>query len=146
MRARILGEDEHAVADVDERRLLGDEVQAVVDGVHEQHVELLVRGDRALEVVRDPKLDGGRVSRVHVRGRSLDRRHVLDVLGNRLPRRIEQRVEPRPAAPLGIGVEQHAERFEAAHDVLRRVGSIDPEDKLLRPRRRDLLLLGEHAR
>ena len=53
VRAGVLGEDEHAVARVDERRLLRDEVQAVEDRVHEQHVELLVRGDRPREVVGD---------------------------------------------------------------------------------------------
>ena len=53
MRSGVLREDEHAVARVDERRLLRDEVQPVVHGVHEQDVELLVRGDRLREVVRD---------------------------------------------------------------------------------------------
>ena len=49
--AGVLGEDEHAVALVDERRLLRDQVHPVEDGVHEQHVVLLVGRDRAREVV-----------------------------------------------------------------------------------------------
>ena len=57
VRAGVLGQDEHAVPRVDERRLLGDEVEPVEDGVHEQDVELLVRGDRPVEVVGDPQLD-----------------------------------------------------------------------------------------
>ena len=53
MRAGVLGQDEHAVALVHERRLLRDEVESVEDRVHEQHVVLLVGGDRRGEVVRD---------------------------------------------------------------------------------------------
>ena len=55
--AGVLGEDDHAVALVDERRLLRDEVQPVGDRVHEQHVVLLVRGDRPREVVLDLEAD-----------------------------------------------------------------------------------------
>ena len=57
MHAGVLGEDEHAVALVDERRLLGDQVQPVEDRVDEQDVELLVGGDRPREVVADLELD-----------------------------------------------------------------------------------------
>src|SRR5256885_9293966 len=47
----------HAVALVHERRLLGDEVHAVEDRVHEQRVELLVGSHRADEVVLDREVD-----------------------------------------------------------------------------------------
>ena len=57
VRAGVLGEDEHAVAVVHERRLLRDEIEPVEDGVDEQHVVLLVRGDRLREVVGDLEVD-----------------------------------------------------------------------------------------
>src|SRR3954463_2127776 len=49
--AGVLRQDQHAVAAVDERRLLRDEVEAVEDRVDEQRVVLLVRRDRLDEVV-----------------------------------------------------------------------------------------------
>src|SRR5581483_742954 len=58
VRARVLGQHQHPVALVDERRLLRDQVHPVEDGVHEQHVVLLVRRDRLREVVADPEIDG----------------------------------------------------------------------------------------
>ena len=58
VRAGVLGEDQHAVAAVHERRLLRDEIQPVEDGVDEQRVVLLVRRDRLREVVGDLQVDG----------------------------------------------------------------------------------------
>ena len=51
----------------------------------------------------------GREPRVHVRGRPLDRRDVLDVLGDRLARRIEQREHRARPRHSGCVVEQDAE-------------------------------------
>ena len=55
--ARVLGEDEHAVSPVQQRRLLRDEVETVEDRVHEQHVVLLVGRDGLREVVCDLQVD-----------------------------------------------------------------------------------------
>ena len=57
MGAGVLREDHDPVSHVDERRLLRDEVHAVEDRVHEQDVELLVRGDGLGEVVLDLEIE-----------------------------------------------------------------------------------------
>ena len=49
VRAGVLGQDEHAVPLVHERRFLRDQIQPVEDRVHEQDVVLLVRGDGAVK-------------------------------------------------------------------------------------------------
>src|SRR4028118_1264496 len=84
--AGVLGEHEYAVPFVDDGGLLGDEVHAVADGVDEQHVVVLVRGDRAGEVVHHEELYRNPVVRavllVDLLGRAADGLHVRRVLGD----------------------------------------------------------------
>ena len=84
VRARVLGEHQNAVAGVDERPLFRNEVHPVVDGVHEQHVVLLVRGHRLRERVGDLNFDRARMPRTHRLRLELDRLAVGDVFGDRL--------------------------------------------------------------
>src|SRR6266511_102864 len=113
--ACVLGEDEHPVAFVYERTLLGDEIQAVVDRIHEQDVILLVGGDRLWEVVPDLQVDRRPAVLlepvVDGPGGALDRAEVFGVVGNVLPRGIEQRQHPHSAARLGVRVEVRRERL-----------------------------------
>ena len=60
---------------------------------------------------------------------ALDRAEVLGVLGDLLPRRVEQREQPDAAVHLRVRVEVELERAEAAHDVLRRIGAVDAQDR-----------------
>ncbi len=89
VRAGILREDQDAVALVHERPFFGDEVEAVVDRVHEQHVVLLVSGHREREVVLDAEIDRcpavALEAVVHGSRGTLDRAQVLGVLGDLLP-------------------------------------------------------------
>src|ERR671934_381096 len=147
---RVLGEDEHAVALVHERRLLGDEVEAVVDRVHEQHVELLVGRDRLREVVADLEVDRRPPvlleAVVHDARGALDRAQILGVLGDVLAGRVEEGQHRHPPVHLRVLVEVELEGAEATDDVLRRVGAVDAQDEELRPALGDLALGGEHGR
>ena len=129
VRAGVLGQHEHPVARVDERRLLRDEVQPVEDGVHEQHVVLLVRRDGAGEVVLDAQVDrhptGARVPVVHAARLALDRAEVLGVLGDVLARRVEQREHPD-----SLRASRDARRGRArTHGTRARRSSTDPCDR-----------------
>ena len=92
----VLREDEHAVALVHERRLLRDEVEPVVDRVDEQHVELLVRGDRlrrsrpAMRRSMGSQPSRWKRSLTRASRRAGSRPRYSDVLGDVLPRRVEQ--------------------------------------------------------
>ena len=130
------GEDEHAVALVDERRLLRDEVEPVHHGVHEQHVVLEIGRDGGEEVVahheRDRRPIGPREPLVDLVGGALDRGAVVHVFGNLLARGVEQREQPDASFERRHALEQAAERLEAPDRVLRGVGAIDAEHKDLR--------------
>ena len=142
VRSGVLRQDQHAVALVHERRLLGDEVQPVEDRVHEEDVVVLVRGDGAREVVADLEVDRHPAvlleAVVDAPRLALDRADVLGVLGDLLPRRVEQREQADAAVHLRMRVEVELERAEAAHDVLRRIGAVDAQHELLRPVLREL--------
>ena len=77
-------QDRDAVALVDERALLGDEVHAVEHRVDHQHVVVLVGGDRLLEVVAQLEVDrhpvGRAVAVVDDGDQRLDPLEVLGVL------------------------------------------------------------------
>ena len=148
--ARVLGQDQHAVAVVHERRLLRDQVHPVEDRIHEQHVVLGVGGDRLGEVVRDAQIDrlpvaAGVEAVVDLARGALDRPQVLGVLGDVLAGRVELGKHRHPALPLGMVGEEEPERLQAADDVLRRVGAVDAQDDLLGPPLAQRLALGEHA-
>src|SRR5919108_457179 len=134
---RVLRQDQHAVALVHERGLLRDEVETVVDRVHEQRVELLVGGHRLREVVADLEVDRRPAlaleSVVHIPRRALDRPQVLGVLRDVLPRRVEQGQHRDAPVHLRVLAEVELERAEAADDVLRRIGTVDAQDEELRP-------------
>src|SRR5437588_10330146 len=147
---RVLGEDQHTVALVDERRLLRDQVEPVEDRVYEQRVELLVRSHGLREVVADLELDRRpplTLEAVVDDPRSaLDRSEVLGVLGNLLPRGVEKREHRHAPVHLRMLVEVELEGPKAANDVLGRVGAVDSKDEELRPSRHDLALGGEQVR
>ncbi len=60
-RAGVAGQDQHAAARVHHGSLHRHEVHAVVDGVHEHRVVLVVRGDRVGEVLLHLEHDRGPV-------------------------------------------------------------------------------------
>ena len=74
----------------------------------------------------------------------LDPAQLLDVLGNVLPRCVEQREHADAAAQVGPALEQQPERLQPPRHVLRRVGAVDSEDQQLRPLGLQLALAGEH--
>ena len=129
VRPGVLREHDHTVALVHQRRFLRDEVQPVEDRVHEQDVELLVRGDRGDEVVLDHELDGRPAVLlepvVDTPRLALDRAQVLGVLRDVLPRGVEQGKHPDPADCLRMRIEVELERAEASDDVLGRIGAVD---------------------
>ena len=148
VRARVLGEDEHAVALVDERRLLRDEVEPVEDRVHEQDVELLVRRHGLREVVLDPQLErlpalGAKRSLTSRAARWIAPRYSAYSGMSCREGSSSASIRTRPSE-LGMRVEEELERLEAAHDVLRRVGAVDAHDELLGPRPRSAGLGLEH--
>ena len=130
---------------VDERRLLRDEVEAVHDGVHEQHVELLVGGDRRGEVVGDVDVERTREARPRPpprppRSAAAPRRTRGSPAGtDRAARACRPGRAGRGAARAGA---RNASR--PRDDVLRRVGPVDAQDQRLRPRRLELALALEH--
>ena len=137
VRARVLRENRDAVALVDDRPLLRDEVHAVEHGVHEQHVVVLVGGHRLLEVVAELQLDrhpvGRPVAMVDDRDECLDALEVLRVLRHVRARGHELRDERHPLANLRVLFEEEVERGEAAQDVLGEVGTIDAQDQEVAP-------------
>ena len=111
--AGVLRQDRDAVALVDERALLGDEVHAVEHRVDEQHVVVLVGGHRLLEVVAQLELDRHPVRRavavVDDRDERLDPLEVLGVLGHVGPRRHQLGDERDPLAELRVLLEEQVE-------------------------------------
>jgi hypothetical protein len=132
--ARLARQHEHAVALVDDRALLGDEVQPVSHGVHEQHVVAAQRGDRAREVitgvVEDRRPRGRAPLLVDATDDALDLLPVGEVLGQALARRVHERAEDDALAPLGIGAQQVVVGEEAPHDVLRELDAVDAHEQL----------------
>src|SRR3954452_9183803 len=126
VRAGVLGEDRDAVTLVDHRPLLRDEVHAVEHRVDEEHVVVLVRRDRLLEVVAELQVDRHPVRRavamVDDRDERLDALEVLGVLRHVGPRRHELGDERHALAELRVLLEEQVEGAEAAQDVLRQVG------------------------
>ena len=104
--AGVLGEHQHAVARVDRRGLLGDQVHAVEDRVDDQQVELLVAGDRLGQVLVDPEIDrhpvGRAVAVVDDRDQGLDPLEVLGVLGHVLAGGLQMGDEGDLLAELGM--------------------------------------------
>ena len=132
VRAGLGRQAQQAVAAVDGRAFLGDEVEPVADRVHEQHVVALHRRDRAREVVALVEQDRRPVARrpaiVHARDDLLDLVRVREVLGQALARRIQHRHEHDPAPQARTRLEQPVVGEEAAHDVLRRLDAVGPHD------------------
>src|SRR4028118_2282118 len=120
--AGILGEDEYAVPFVDDGGLLGDEVHTVADGVNEEHVVVLVRGDGARKVVHHEELYRGpavsAVPLVDLLGRPADGLHVRRVLGDVTAGGLELGQEGDPLPHLRVALEHPAVGLEAADDVL----------------------------
>ena len=124
-----------AVAGVDRRRLLGDEVHAVEERVDHQQVEVLVAGDRLVEVLVDAEVDrhpvGGPVAVVDDRDQRLDPLQVLLVLGDVLPRGLQVGDEGDPLVELRVVGEELVEGGEPAEHVLGQVGAVDADDQVL---------------
>ena len=104
-------QNRHAGALVHHRPLLGDEVHAVEHRVDDQHVVVLVGGDRLLEVVAQLQLDRHPVRRPvavvdHGHDR-LDPLQVLRVLGHVGPRRHQLGDERDPLAELRVLLQEH---------------------------------------
>ena len=133
--AGVLGEHQDAVAGVDGRRLLGDEVHAVEERVDHEQVEVLVAGDGLVEVLVDAEVDrhpvGRAVAVVDDRDERLDPLQVLLVLGDVLPRRLQVGDERDPLVELRVVGEELVEGGEAAEDVLGEVGAVDADDQVL---------------
>ena len=72
----------------------------------------------------------GRPNRaVHAGSGALGRVAVVHVLGNLLPRRVEEREEDDAPVERGLALEQPAERLEPADGVLRRIRAVDAHDE-----------------
>src|SRR5205823_11671301 len=76
--------------------------------------------------------------------RALDGAEVFRVLGNVLTGWVEQREHRNPPVHLGMLLEVGLKGAKAAHDVLRRVRAVDPEDEELRPSHLELGLEPAH--
>ena len=135
VRAGVLRQDRHAVALVDDRALLGDQVHTVEHRVDEQHVVLAVGRHRLVEVVAELQLHGHPVGRpvavVDDRHERLDALQVLGVLGHVGTRRHQLRDERDALAKLRVLIEEQVKRREAAQHVLRQVGAVDAQDQVL---------------
>ncbi len=146
VRAGGLRQQQHTVAAADRHRLLRDEVHAVGDTVDHQGVADGVRRDSERQVLLQPQVDRGvaaaRVRRVDPRRDRADLLDVVGVFGHVGAAWLEHRQERHLAHELRVQEEQVLEGEEAAHDVLRRVGPVDPDDELPVPAEVLLLQLG----
>ena len=147
--AGVLGEDRDALALVDDRPLLGDQVHAVEHRVDEQHVVVLVGGHRLLEVVAQLQLDrhpvGRAVAVVDDRHQRLDALEVLGVLRHVGPRGHQLRDERDALGELRVLLEEQVERGEAAQHVLGQVGAVDAQDQEVAAAPQQLALELGHA-
>ena len=132
---------------VHERRLLRDEVEPVHDRVHEQDVELLVRGDRRREVVGDRAAVSapGNAASTAAAAASIRRapRRTRGCPGAR--RRAARACRRGRAGRAGARAAARTPRSPRG-DVLRRIGAVDAEDQPLGPRGHELALPREHRR
>ena len=146
----VFRKDNSATTLVEQRRLLGDEIHPVHQGVHEQDVELLVRRDREREVISDAQVDRGPAvllkTIVDSPRFAMDLAQVLRVLGNLLTRGIEQREHADSAVHFGMRPEVELEGAEPTNDVLGRVGPVDAQHELLRTRLHELAFRGADRR
>src|SRR4028118_782078 len=146
--AGVLGEHEDAVPLVDDGGLLGDEVHAVADGVDEQDVVVLVRGDGAGEVVHHKELYRGPAVRavllVALPRRQAAGLQVRRVLGNVAAGGLELGQEGHVLPHLRVPLEHPAVGLEAADYVLGEVGPVHPQEELAWEPLYKLLLL-EHG-
>ena len=148
--AGVLGEDRDALALVDDRALLGDQVHAVEHRVDQQHVVVLVGRHRLLEVVAQLQLDrhpvGCAVAVVDDRHERLDPLEVLGVLGHVGARGHQLGDERDALGELGVLLEEQVEGGEAAQHVLGQVGAVDPQDQEVAAAAQQLGLELAHAR
>ena len=132
VRAGLGREAQHAVAAVDDRPFLGDEVESVAQRVDEQHVVALHARDGTGEVVAVVEQDRHPVARrpavVDARHGLLDLVLVREVLGEALARRVHHRDEHDPAPQARARFEQPVVGEEAADDVLRRFDAVGARD------------------
>ncbi len=135
--AGVLRQRQHAAAAVDHGDFLGHEVHPVRDGVDHNHITDRVGGHREWEVLGHPQVDGllpvFGVPGVDLGDNRADQCDVVGVLGHVRAARLEQREETDLSDQLRMLVEQRAEREEAAHDVLARIGAVHPQDELAVP-------------
>src|SRR5215472_4440648 len=104
-----------------DRALLGDQVHAVPDRVHEQHVGQPVGGQRAGVVVVDLEDQGvpvlGAELSGDLAGHPVHAGGVLAVLGQVVPGGVGERQVRDPPAPFGVRDQQLAVGGQAADDV-----------------------------
>ncbi len=133
----------------DDRDLLGDQVHAVPDRVHQCHVGQPVRGQGAGEVVLHVQHDRGPAGRavplVDLVRDLPHLRRVLAVHGEVLPGRVGERHVDDLLPPLRVVLQKLLVRQQPAHDVLGQLRPVHPDDRLpalsdLRPQRRHPLL------
>ena len=111
--------------------LLGHQVEAVADRVHEQHVAAAERGHRPGEVVgrleHDRRPPRRRPLLVEPGDQALDLLPVGEVLGQALPRRVHERARtpPAPATP-GSAASRSSNAWKPAQQVLRQLDAVDP--------------------
>ena len=119
VRPRVLREDRHALAFVDDRSLLGHQVHAVEHRVHQQHVVVLVGRHRLLQVIAQLQLDRHPIGRAVT---VVDDRHRVPRSAPDTPRTRGTSVrrghqlghERHPLAELRVLLEEQIERREAA--------------------------------
>ena len=134
----LAGEDEHAVGPVEQRSLLGHQIEPVTHRVDEQDIGDAQRRQRVGPVVLDVQGDGRPGRRapglVDPLGGVHDLGPVGEILGQALPRGIRQRHVDHLAPPLGVGHQELLEGQHPPHDVLRGLDAVDPQDDATSPR------------
>ena len=133
--ARLVRQHEHAVGRVQQRALLGHEVEPVAHRVDQQDVGQRERGERAGPVVLDGQQDrrppvrpAGAEGMVDPLGGVHHVGPVGEILGQPLPAGIREGDVHHLPAPLGVDLEQLLEGQHPAHDVLRRLHAVGPGD------------------
>ena len=137
VRAGLGREAQHAVAAVDQRALLGDEVEPVLDRVHEQHVvapkpaTVRAKSSRVSSTIgcqsSVPQRSFTRRRPARPRARTRGTRRRLD------RERFSIATNTTRSRNSGRSVEQPVVGEEAAHDVLRRLDAVGAEHELRSP-------------